>query len=258
MVRIHRKASGAGTWHVRHPVSVILASVGAVIFASAGSACSHADAANPSIAASGAGGNNGSNSSVAASGAGGNSGPDCPTDGVGGDSLPPPCVPSAGSSPGATSGTATGADGTQRTGAGPRPNVVVTAPGAMSAPGPGISGPATATPTPPPPGYGVAGPAAPSSPAPPTSPSSVTLLRVTGISPATGTAVGGTSVTITGSGFTGATEVEFGSVRADVTALSDTKITVTSPPGSGTVDITVVTTVGTSATDPADQFSYQS
>jgi predicted PilT family ATPase len=63
---------------------------------------------------------------------------------------------------------------------------------------------------------------------------------------------------ITGSGFTGATDVEFGSVRAVVTALSDTKITVTSPPDSGTVDITVVTPVGTSATDPADQFSYQS
>lgn len=117
MVRIYRKASGAGTWHVRHPVSVILAAAGVVILALVGSACSHADAANPSIAASGAGRNNG---------------PDCPTDGVGGDSLPPPCIPSAGSSPRATIGTVTHADGTQRTGtvaAGSRPNVVVAAPG---------------------------------------------------------------------------------------------------------------------------------
>jgi len=47
-------------------------------------------------------------------------------------------------------------------------------------------------------------------------------------------------------------------VSAAITAISDTAITVTSPPGSGTVDITVVTPNGTSSAGPADQFSYSS
>jgi hypothetical protein len=37
---------------------------------------------------------------------------------------------------------------------------------------------------------------------------------------------------------------------------SDTQITATSPQGSGTVDITVITPAGTSATVNADQFTY--
>jgi hypothetical protein len=37
---------------------------------------------------------------------------------------------------------------------------------------------------------------------------------------------------------------------------SDTQITATSPRGSGTVDITVITPAGTSATVNADQFTY--
>jgi len=80
---------------------------------------------------------------------------------------------------------------------------------------------------------------------------------VTAISPATGTGAGGDSVTITGSGFTGATAVDFGGVSAVMTANSDTEITATSPPGSGTVDVTVATPSGTSATSAADQFTYQ-
>jgi hypothetical protein len=86
----------------------------------------------------------------------------------------------------------------------------------------------------------------------------VALPQVTAISPASGSAVGGDSVTITGSGFTGATAVDFGGVSAQMAVGSDTKITATSPPGNGTVDVTVMTPVGTSATSPADQFSYQS
>lgn len=263
MVRIHRKASCAGTRHARRPVSVILAAIGTMILAWVGSGCSHADAANPSVAASGAGFNSVSNPSAASSGPGGNSGSNCPTDGVGGDSLPPPCVPPAGTSADAASGTAphAGISAGQRGGAvaaGPRPHAVVTVPTSASAPGLGIQGPASPSPTPSPGSPdGIAPPAAPSSPPPPNA-SSTTPPRVTGISPATGTKVGGNNVTITGSGFTDVTEVEFGSVRAVVTAQSDTEITVTSPPGSGTVDVTVVTPGGTSATNPADQFSYQS
>jgi hypothetical protein len=81
--------------------------------------------------------------------------------------------------------------------------------------------------------------------------------QVTAISPASGSALGGDSVTITGSGFTGATAVDFGSVSAQMTVDSDTEITATSPPGNGTVDVTVVTAAGTSSTSPSDQFGYQ-
>jgi uncharacterized protein (TIGR03437 family) len=82
-------------------------------------------------------------------------------------------------------------------------------------------------------------------------------LQVTGISPASGGTAGGDSVTITGSGFTGATEVEFGGVTAQMTVDSDTQITAISPPGSGTVGITVVTASGSSAPSLADQFTYR-
>jgi hypothetical protein len=82
--------------------------------------------------------------------------------------------------------------------------------------------------------------------------------QVTAISPASGSALGGDSVTITGSGFTGATAVDFGNASApQKTVDSDTQITATTPPGNGTVDVTVVTPIGTSSPSPADQFSYQ-
>jgi len=80
---------------------------------------------------------------------------------------------------------------------------------------------------------------------------------VTAINPTSGSAFGGTTVTVTGSGFTGATSVRFGASSAIVmTVVSDTQITATSPAGSGTVDVTVVTPAGTSASSPADQFTY--
>ena len=83
---------------------------------------------------------------------------------------------------------------------------------------------------------------------------------ITAVSPASGTTAGGTSVTITGTNFTGATgadAVKFGSTNATAyTVDTATQITATSPAGSGTVDITVTTTGGTSATSAADQFTY--
>jgi hypothetical protein len=85
-------------------------------------------------------------------------------------------------------------------------------------------------------------------------------LSVTGISPAAGPSVGGTSVTISGSGFTGATSANFGGVAAtNLVVVSPTSITATSPPGpqsGGTVDVTVTTPAGTSTTSVADRFSY--
>ena len=82
---------------------------------------------------------------------------------------------------------------------------------------------------------------------------------VTAINPKSGVLGGGTPVTLTGSGFTGATSVQFGPNLANrVTVVSDTQITATSPPGAGTVEVTVTTPAGTSATSLADQFTYQS
>ena len=82
-------------------------------------------------------------------------------------------------------------------------------------------------------------------------------LSVGGVSPNSGPTAGGTNVTVTGSGFTGATAVNFGATPGvSVVVISDTQLTVTSPAGAGTVDITVVTSAGTSAISLADQFNY--
>lgn len=63
---------------------------------------------------------------------------------------------------------------------------------------------------------------------------------------------------IAGSGFTGATAVDFGSnATTGYTVNSDTQVTAPSPAGSaGTVDITVTTGGGTSATGLGDEFTY--
>ena len=81
---------------------------------------------------------------------------------------------------------------------------------------------------------------------------------VTTISPSSDFTTGGTTVTITGTNFTGATAVDFGSTLAtNVTVTNSTTITATSPAGVvGTVDVTVTTPGGTSATTSADQFTY--
>ena len=83
-------------------------------------------------------------------------------------------------------------------------------------------------------------------------------IAVTGVNPNTGPAAGGTSVIITGVGFTGATAVNFGAANATTyTVDSDTQVTATSPAGAGVVDVTVTTPVdGTSAASSADQFTY--
>jgi hypothetical protein len=79
-------------------------------------------------------------------------------------------------------------------------------------------------------------------------------ISVTGLSPASGPTAGGTTVTVTGSGFTGVTGVIFGTTRTAPTVDSDTQLTATSPQGTGTVPVTLVTAGGTSV--PAGQFSY--
>jgi hypothetical protein len=81
---------------------------------------------------------------------------------------------------------------------------------------------------------------------------------ITGLSAVSGSTLGGTNVTITGSGFTGTTAVGFGSTPAiSFTASGDKSITAISPAGAaGTVNITVTNPVGTSASSLADEFTY--
>jgi hypothetical protein len=80
---------------------------------------------------------------------------------------------------------------------------------------------------------------------------------ITNVEPHSGPAAGGTSVTITGTGFTGATAVEFGATTAaSFKVNSDTSITAASPPGTEMVFVTVTTPDGTSAISPADLFTY--
>jgi len=83
---------------------------------------------------------------------------------------------------------------------------------------------------------------------------------LTTVSPVSGPLTGGTPVTLLGTNFLGASAVMFGSVAVtDFTiALSGTAIFTTAPVhGAGTVDVTVTTPGGTSATSPADHFTYQ-
>ena len=80
---------------------------------------------------------------------------------------------------------------------------------------------------------------------------------ITGLTPTSGSTAGGTVVTITGTGFTRATAVHFGTVAATgVTVKNDTTITAISPAAFGVVDVTVTTPEGTSSDSVADQFTY--
>ena len=80
---------------------------------------------------------------------------------------------------------------------------------------------------------------------------------VTSLSPNTGSPSGGMVVTITGTGFTGATDVVFGGTSATTfTVDGDTQITATAPAGLGTVDVTVSGPNGTSAITLADEYTY--
>ncbi|ABE40229.1 Outer membrane autotransporter barrel [Rhodopseudomonas palustris BisB5] len=83
---------------------------------------------------------------------------------------------------------------------------------------------------------------------------------VSSVSPSSGPTAGGTSVTITGTNFGGATSVSFGSnsvPSSSFTSSSATQIVVPSPAGSaGTVHVTVTNAIGTSPTSSSDQFTY--
>ncbi len=79
------------------------------------------------------------------------------------------------------------------------------------------------------------------------------------LAPKKGPASGGTSVTITGLGFIGATTVDFGSTGAHFKVNSPQSISAESPPGvAGSVAVTVTTPNGTSALNSGDLFTYTS
>ncbi len=90
----------------------------------------------------------------------------------------------------------------------------------------------------------------------------ITTLAVTpmvgGVTPAVGPTTGGVPVTITGTGFNGATSVMFGATpAASFTVQSNPQINAVVPAASAqTVNVTVSTVHGTSAISTADQYTY--
>lgn len=85
---------------------------------------------------------------------------------------------------------------------------------------------------------------------------------VTNISPNTGPPAGGTSVTVTGTGFTATSSVSFGGSAGIITSFNgSTTLIVTAPAGTGAVDVSVtnpalVPSSETSPTSSADQYTY--
>ena len=80
---------------------------------------------------------------------------------------------------------------------------------------------------------------------------------VTAVSPTSGPSSGGNTVVLTGTNFTNATSVTFGATAATSFAVnSATQITATAPAGTGTVNVRVTTSDGTSATGAANRYVY--
>jgi hypothetical protein len=82
---------------------------------------------------------------------------------------------------------------------------------------------------------------------------------ITGLSLSSGPALGQTEVSIAGSGYMQASTVNFGpNAATSVTVISPTDIEATAPAGTGTVDVTVTNSAGTSSTGAPDEFTYLS
>ncbi|MFZ0664924.1 MAG: IPT/TIG domain-containing protein, partial [Acidimicrobiales bacterium] len=78
-----------------------------------------------------------------------------------------------------------------------------------------------------------------------------------GIDPSSGTVRGGTDVTIIGANFTGATGANFGNNPSEFTVIDPQTIVAVAPPSTaGTVNVTIVTGVGSSAQWGAVDFTY--
>ena len=84
-----------------------------------------------------------------------------------------------------------------------------------------------------------------------------TVPGVSKLTPVEGPEAGKTTVTIEGSGFTGATAVSFGATAATKYKVeSASSISAEAPAGNGTAAVTVKTPGGTSAEVPADLYTY--
>ena len=80
---------------------------------------------------------------------------------------------------------------------------------------------------------------------------------VTGVTPVIGPIAGGTTVMITGTGFTGAVAVLFGTTPVSASVIDSTHVTAHAPPHTtGSVDVRVITPGRTSAAVNADSFAY--
>src|SRR5262249_14589004 len=81
---------------------------------------------------------------------------------------------------------------------------------------------------------------------------------VTSVAPNSGSTAGGTFVLVTGSNFVGVSAVKFGASAAVTYGVLLPSMLVAVAPyhAAGTVDVTVTTGQGTSATSAADQFTY--
>jgi IPT/TIG domain len=87
---------------------------------------------------------------------------------------------------------------------------------------------------------------------------SAQLPTVTSVAPKSGPATGGTSVTISGTGFVTGASVRFGATAApEVKVNSSSSISAVSPAGADTVDVTVTTAEGTSHITKSDHFKYK-
>ena len=120
----------------------------------------------------------------------------------------------------------------------PSPSI---SPSPSTLPAPGGSPTATPTPTPTATGSGTAS----------------VLPTVSGVTPGTGPTGGGTVVSITGQGLQAATAVIFGTAPGTgLVVTSSNALTVTTPPGSGSVNVTIKTPTGSSPTTPTGIFTY--
>ncbi len=80
---------------------------------------------------------------------------------------------------------------------------------------------------------------------------------ITSLSPSSGPSSGGTTVTVKGTDFTGATAVTFGPHEAtSFQVVSPTQITAVAPAGSGTPNVQVIVPGGSSVLAAGDNFSY--
>ena len=85
------------------------------------------------------------------------------------------------------------------------------------------------------------------------------LCTVTNVAPVSGSTLGGTSVTVTGTGFLGTTDVKFGVTSGTgLHVTSDTQLEITTPAHvAGVVDVRVTNTRETSPITAADQFEFR-